>query len=200
MFWRYRKKYHSLKREYDDLKKKYNELLGWYRQLYDKYEKVLNFREIDRFYYDRSVALDYLKIHIRQNMHNIRNHNEIDDKYDTRKYVCLDGQRVRSKVEREIYNYLILNGVKVRYEAVLKLPKGGHFRPDFYLPEYKVYIEYYGKRPGEDKKYDIDRQFKKHYYDVLNIRLVEIEEEDSYDLYSNLKRKLSKYVDVSGWL
>ncbi len=197
-FFSCRKKLKSLKKDYDELKKKYDELLGWYRDLYDMYNNLK--ADFGYSFTDMRSFRKAIEEYIRHNKHNIHNHNEIDDRYNSRRYVCLDGQVVRSKVEREIYNYLILNGVKVRYEAVFKLPRGGHFRPDFYLPEYKLYIEYYGKSPGEDPKYDEDRKFKKHFYTSLHARVVEIEDSDSYDIYNVLKLKLSNYIDTSNWL
>ncbi len=208
MLFGWRKKYKKLESDYNELKKKYDELLGWYHKLYDKYISLKHDSgpkvRLERVNHcdvsDIGTFRDVLKKYIKHNVDNIHNHNEIDDKYPTRRYVCLDGQVVRSKVEREIYNYLILNGVKVRHEAVFKLPHGGHFRPDFYLPEYKLYIEYYGKSPGEDPKYDEDRKFKKHFYTSLHARVVEIENSDSYDIYNILKLKLSNYINTSNWI
>ncbi len=187
MLFRYRRKYL-------DLKKKYDELLSWYKRLYSLYNSCISGN------LEESQVTELIRRRIAQNSQNIRNHNSKDDKYATRRYVCLDGQKVRSKVEREIYNYLILNGVKVRYEAMYKTPWGSVIRPDFYLPDYKLYIEYFGKDPGEDEKYDEITKFKNQLYNSVSTPFVILTHHDDEALYSVLKFKLSKYVDVSSWI
>ena len=65
------------------------------------------------------------------------------------------GEKVKSQEEVMIANFLFLNGIDYRYE--MKYPKpyaddGCHrvYKPDFYLPEYDIYIEHYGiNKSGE---------------------------------------------------
>ena len=61
----------------------------------------------------------------------------------------LRAEKVKSLEEVIIANYLYLNGIEYEYEA--RYPKeyandGKHrlYHPDFYLPQYDVYIEHYG--------------------------------------------------------
>ena len=173
--------------KYKELKKRYDELFKNYSALYSKLENPAFMRDVVRRV-------------IHHNLTNIKNYNSRDQLYHTRKYVCLDGQKVRSKVEREIYNYLILNGVKVRYEAVYKTPWGSFIRPDFYLPEYQLYIEYFGKDIGEDEKYDEIMKFKKELYEYSYAPFVILNHHDEENLYKVLKTKLSKHIDVSNWI
>ena len=172
--------------KYKELEKEYNKLLKNYKSLYSRLNSPVFMRWI-------------IKNNLNYNSSNIRNFNYKDRKYRTRKYVCFDGQKVRSKVEREIYNYLLLNGVKVRYEAVYKTPWGSIIRPDFYLPEYKVYIEYFGKDEGEDQKYDEIMRFKKELYKFSTAPFIILNHHDDEDLYNAVKSKLSPYIDVSLW-
>ncbi len=163
-----------------------------------EYDKLYSFYA--RFYSgDPYIMRLAIRNSVMHNFKNIRNYNYKDKKYDTRRFVCIDGQKVRSKVEREIYNYLILNGVKVRYEAVYRTPWGSIIRPDFYLPEYRIYIEYFGKDPGEDEKYDEIMRFKRELYSVSITPFIILDHHDEENLYANLKRKLAPYVDVSSW-
>ena len=172
--------------KYKELENEYNKLLKNYKSLYSRLNSPVFMRWI-------------IKNNLNHNSSNIRNFNYKDRKYHTRKYVCFDGQKVRSKVEREIYNYLILNGVKVRYEAVYRTPWGSIIRPDFYLPEYQIYIEYFGKEPGEDEKYDAIVKFKKGIYSFSLTPFIILTPEDEKNLYNAIKSKLSPYIDVSLW-
>ncbi len=183
----YRKKYGELKRRHKELEKRYKELVSMYRALYELYN-------------GQGCPLERLKLHIMRNASNIRNYNSKDRTYNSRKYVCLDGQVVRSKAEREIYNYLILNGVKVRYEAIYKTPWGSIIRPDFYLPDYKIYIEYFGKEKGEDKKYDEIMKFKNELYHSSPIPFIILHSHDDANLYHAIKSKLARYINVSNWI
>lgn len=61
-----------------------------------------------------------------------------------RKYISINGSKVNSNAEKEIMDYLLthkINGnpIEVRYEPDLE-----GFRPDFYLPQFDVFIEHWG--------------------------------------------------------
>jgi DNA helicase IV len=62
---------------------------------------------------------------------------------DTR---TLRGERVRSQEEVAIANFLTLRGITYKYEASYQVdtatPTRARYRPDFYLPEYDLYIEH----------------------------------------------------------
>lgn len=57
----------------------------------------------------------------------------------------LDGYIFRSQGEKELYLQFQEHGVACLYEAqVFELPSGSFYTPDFYLPQYDIYIEYKG--------------------------------------------------------
>jgi hypothetical protein len=59
----------------------------------------------------------------------------------------LAGERVRSRGEWLIANWLFLRGIPYVYERPIPpglLPEGGNYRPDFFLPDHGVYIEHLG--------------------------------------------------------
>lgn len=61
----------------------------------------------------------------------------------------LKAEKVKSQEEVIIANYLYLNGVDYEYEASYPKEytddgKHRHYHPDFYLPQYDVYVEHYG--------------------------------------------------------
>src|SRR3989442_15928342 len=71
--------------------------------------------------------------------------------------VTLTGQQVRSKGERVIADYLTRHGVAYSYEALATTNDWFIFktkisRPDFYLPQYKLIIEYWGLVDSPDPR------------------------------------------------
>ena len=64
------------------------------------------------------------------------------------KIMSLDGESKKSFQECVITNWLILNGVRVEYESAYehdtKTIEFRQYRPDFYLPDFGIYIEHFG--------------------------------------------------------
>jgi hypothetical protein len=60
----------------------------------------------------------------------------------------LSGIKVRSSYEKTCADLLYQNNIKFRYEPLMLLG-GRRFRPDFYLPDYNLFIEIcgYGHQP-----------------------------------------------------
>lgn len=56
----------------------------------------------------------------------------------------LGGYKVKSLPELRIANWLFENGIKYEYEKNLEHKNGTSCRPDFYLPDYDIYIEHWG--------------------------------------------------------
>ncbi|MDD2286715.1 MAG: UvrD-helicase domain-containing protein [Paludibacter sp.] len=58
------------------------------------------------------------------------------------------GEKVKSLEELTIANFLYLNGVEYEYERLYPFASGDitkkPYRPDFYLPEYDLYLEHFG--------------------------------------------------------
>jgi uncharacterized protein (DUF2267 family) len=71
--------------------------------------------------------------------------------YEARKaqtYITLRGEEVKSKAEKRIADFLFTRQVTYRYEDLAEWAETGdnyqNYRPDFYLPEYNIYIEHLG--------------------------------------------------------
>lgn len=62
--------------------------------------------------------------------------------------ITLNGEYVKSYGELDIANYLYQNQIRYEYEASYKFDTNtaeyGQYHPDFYLPDYDIYIEYFG--------------------------------------------------------
>ena len=63
-------------------------------------------------------------------------------------HVTLRDERVKSAEELAIANFLFLNGIRYEYEANYAFSTSTEFKrqykPDFYLPDYNIYIEHFG--------------------------------------------------------
>ena len=117
--------------------------------------------------------------------------NEYDPNY--KRYKCEDGDIVRSKGEREIDNFLYRNNIDHQYETFYKHPVRNKItRPDFYLPKYNLYIEYFG-RYG-DPSYDKNREEKiPMYQSDYSINFEYLTYEDDYNVTEKLESICRKY-------
>lgn len=76
-------------------------------------------------------------------------------------------ERVKSYGEMDIANFLFQNGIRYEYERPYekdtRTQEHSQYHPDFYLPDYHLYIEYYGiDRNGQPPKY-----FEKGYVESM---------------------------------
>ncbi len=91
----------------------------------------------------------------------------------------LQNEKVKSRSEAKIANYLSQNNIDYRYEKQIHMKvKWAHkryrnkFKPDFYLPKYDVYIEYFGL--WEQPKYQKKARQKMAIYHSNRIKLIPI--------------------------
>jgi len=117
----------------------------------------------------------------------------------------LKGDRVRSHQELEIANFLYLNGIEYEYEQQYEFPTAsklhGQYRPDFYLPTYKIYLEHFGvdrfgnTAPFVDReKYQEEMHWKRGLHKEHGTVLVETYSYEALGggLQSHLARKLTE--------
>lgn len=109
-------------------------------------------------------------------------------------YVCEDGHKVKSKIEREIDNYLYRQGIIHSYEPQYKSLDGKVYYPDFYLPNYNLYIEYFGRR---DLEY-VEKANRKiaNYNQDKNINFEYLTYQDDVLLVDRLKNIIDKYTCI----
>ena len=102
------------------------------------------------------------------------------------KYRSADGHYVRSRAELSIDNWLYMQGIVHAYER--KLPVEQDAYCDFYLPQSKVYIEFWGME--SDPAYLQRKKDKKTIYAQHNLNLVELADSELENLDDNLARLL----------
>ena len=100
-----------------------------------------------------------------------------------------DGHMVRSKAETLIDNFLYTSGIVHAYER--KLPIEEDVYCDFYLPEGKIYIEYWGLE--NDAKYAARKKSKLDIYKKYQFNLIELGDKEVENLDDHLPRLLLKF-------
>ena len=136
-------------------------------------------RAFDRPYCDKCLDETYLR---RRNF---------DTQVELNKTIrAKDGTLVQSEGERLIAEWLSANNIRYRYDERIKIIQGYSVRPDFYLPEFDVYIEYWGM---DTIDYKIGMLMKQKLYQQEGKRLISLYPEDKNELDSVLGKKLKAF-------
>ncbi len=98
-----------------------------------------------------------------------------------------DGTLVQSEGERRIAEWLTEHGLTYRYDSKFRIIGEFQIRPDFYLPEVDVYIEYWGL---DTPQYKMSMYKKQTLYQQEGKRLISIYPKDLTSLDFLMKRKL----------
>ncbi len=109
----------------------------------------------------------------------------------------MKGEVVKSGGERMIADYLFKEKIRYEYEKPAKGKSNRTIsRPDFYLPDYDVYIEYWGMvdtADGKDRKeYVKGMEWKTAKYRKNGIRFISIYPDEIEKLDSVFARKLKE--------
>lgn len=100
-----------------------------------------------------------------------------------------DGTWVQSEGERLICEALESENIRYRYDERFRILDGYAIRPDFYLPEHDVYIEYWGM---DTTDYKIGMMKKQKLYQQQGKRLISLYPEDKMRIKENLMHKLNQ--------
>lgn len=118
---------------------------------------------------------------------------DIRKKFEAR-FRCTDGHYVRSKAEMLIDNWLYEHRIAHAYEKKVYMPKNPDetVLSDFYLPEGKVFIEYWGM---ESEKYKKRKEVKISLYSTNGLNLISLEDEHISRLDDILPWEIGKFTD-----
>lgn len=100
-----------------------------------------------------------------------------------------DGTWVQSDGERRICDLLNSEQIRYRYDERFRILDGYAIRPDFYLPEFDVYIEYWGMDTAD---YKIGMLKKQKLYQQQGKKLISLYPEDKSRMREVLLEKLEK--------
>ena len=115
---------------------------------------------------------------------------QILDQYGNLTIECDDGRKVRSRAEALISNFFYNNKIRSVYEKTIYYKENGEdkqLHPDFYLPDYDVYIEY---NEIKKKSYLKNKAYTKKIYDKLGFKVIIMDEQDLCSIAGCLKPKL----------
>ncbi len=101
-----------------------------------------------------------------------------------------DGTWVQSDGERLICETLDSENIRYRYDERFRILDGYAIRPDFYLPEFDVYIEYWGMDTAD---YKIGMLKKQQLYQQQGKRLISLYPADKPRIKEALLEKLEPY-------
>ncbi len=101
-----------------------------------------------------------------------------------------DGTWVQSAGERLICEALDAEGIRYRYDERFRILDGYAIRPDFYLPEFNVYIEYWGMDTAD---YKIGMLKKQQLYQQQGKKLISLYPDDKPRIRELVVAKLRKF-------
>lgn len=112
-----------------------------------------------------------------------------ETKVDLQKTIrTANGTLVQSDGERRIADWLATRRIAARYDERFRILDGYAIRPDFYLPEFDVYIEYWGMDTAD---YKIGMLKKQQLYQQQGKRLISLHWRDKAHIERDLERKLA---------
>jgi len=104
------------------------------------------------------------------------------------------GVLVKSKAERILADYFTRKGIEYQYEP--RIYAGKIIHPDFYLPEHKVYVEYWGLVDAPDDRtrtnYVKQMRWKRAQYHSNKLQFISIYPDNLRDLDRIFKSKFKK--------
>lgn len=124
---------------------------------------------------------------------------QIIDKYGNQKIKARDGRKVRSLSEKIIIDYFFDNYIRVIYERTIPYvnEKGedSELHPDFYLPDYDLYIEFNGLT---NKSYLRKKDYVNKIYADKGFNVEILDSNDVNDIEASLGKILNKYKNRKG--
>lgn len=115
-----------------------------------------------------------------------------------------NGEKVKSMAEKKIADYLYENGIRYQYEKTMTtFPLIGRkiSKPDFYLPDYDVWIEYWGLLEAKDRskreEYQRAMQWKMNEYKKHNVKLISLYPNDMWDLGEAIEKGFNEATGKS---
>ena len=182
---------------YPDLIKTLTEYFAYYLEIPEDMEKYQSIGEL--YEVEKNADLETIKSRYEQEKY-------INETGADRAKVLttLNNEKVKSLEETKIANFLFLNGINYEYEKQYEHDGGDPFRkaykPDFYLTDYKIYLEHFGISknftvpwlpPIEEQKYLDGIRWKRELHKLYGTKLIE-----TYSYYNSEGVLLSKLKEL----
>ena len=102
-----------------------------------------------------------------------------------------DDVAVQSRGEKRIGDWLSQKRIEYVYDERYRIAGDVSIRPDFYLPEFDLYIEYWGM---QEQDYLARKSEKKFLYQRAGKKLISLDWRDLENIEAVLEEKLSRYI------
>lgn len=102
-----------------------------------------------------------------------------------------DDVAVQSRGEKRIGDWLLQKKIEYVYDERYRIAGDVSIRPDFYLPEFDLYIEYWGM---QEQDYLARKSEKKFLYQRAGKKLISLDWRDLENIEAILEEKLSRYI------
>ena len=152
---------------------------------------VKNLKEKLKAEKDQNDHLESSISDLQQRLDDFTAHNDYRKRYPAN-HLCSDGHWVRSKSEQLIDNFFYNNHIRHCYEKRYKKNFGKYpYYPDFYLPDYNLYIEYFGRT---NKDYLEKKEEKIHFFEAeLGVSFAYLTDEDDWRIEERLAEICAEY-------
>ena len=145
----------------------------------------------DDYLFCKSCYFKYKDKSITVNIKNLSDFTIVDE-YGNRDVKTQNGMYVRSQQEKIIYDELYSRKIRCEYEtAVFYKDENGETKalhPDFYLPDYDLYIEHWGYENTKDPRYKEEKLFKQKIYQSQGKKIAGTTGEDIKDIKSAIDK------------
>jgi len=151
------------------------------KKIYELIEKL--FVEVLQEEKYQNILIEYLAYHSEQEVKD----ESFEDKEEyykymrNKRYTTLNDISVKSISERDIGNFLFLHNIQFEYEPLVEWvdesEEDKEYHPDFYLPDYDVYIEHWGL----NKNFQVPPWFTKSSEEYLELRDWKLEQFKKYN-------------------
>jgi DNA helicase-4 len=155
----------------------------------------------------QDILIQYIAYHPEQEIkeESFEHKREYYNFMRNKKYTTLNNIEVKSIGERDVGNFLFLHNIEFKYEPLVDWVDNGEedkeYHPDFYLPEYDIYIEHWGLNERckvapwftiTSQEYLENRKWKLEQFEKHQKVLVETwdYEKSQGNLIANLQKKL----------
>lgn len=182
---------------YPNLIKSLTEYFTYYLDIPDKLENCSSLGEL--YEEEKTADLETLK-----SKYERENYIRETSAEKAQTYTTLNNEKVKSLEETKIANFLFMHGVNYEYEKLYPYessdPLRKAYRPDFYLPDYDIYLEHFGVSksftvpwlsPIEEIKYLDGIRWKRAFHKENKTKLLE-----TYSYYSSEGTLLKKLEEL----
>lgn len=137
------------------------------------------------------IIIVILSVILLNNWQKSRKSQQYQAKYPS-KYICMDGDVVRSISECLLDNYFYRHGIQHTYEDVIVKSAEHQYKYDWYFPKIDTYIEFFGY---SGNKYHKNSEDKRKFYIKNRLSMIEIGPQELDDLDHKIPAKFGKLWD-----